>query len=286
MVKSTTIIAVCITLFITLLLPLIIYVVYGIRNKGKGVWTAWLLGAAGFFIFQVIIRMPILSILSQSEGFLAFSTEHYVLYCLVLAFTAALFEVAGRYIVAKIMNKNLTVERSIAAGLGHGSIESMVLIGMTYINNLVYITMINAGTFDGVVEQATALGADTSSLLTVKETLINSGAGIFLLAGYERILTMILHVALTMIVCYFVSCKRDIVGIGICVLWHWLVDFVTPLINGLATEYMGNILSTRMAYAIVYVFLTIVAGVAILVVCKIKMCWQRDYRLWRGNTEA
>ena len=53
----------------------------------------------------------------------------------------------------------------------------------------------------------------------------------------EISVTMILHIALTMLVCYFVSRKKDFVGIVICLLLHWLVDFVTPLINGMATEY-------------------------------------------------
>lgn len=270
MISLATILAVCVTLFISLILPLIVYIVYGIRNKGKGVWTAWLLGAAGFFVFQIIIRTPILSILSMNESFLAFSQKHYVLHCLMMAFTAALVEVAGRYIVAKIMSKKLTAERSFAAGLGHGGIESMVLIGITYVNNLLYIAMINSGAFDTTVEQAASIGIDTSALLTIKETLINTSAGIYLLAGYERILTMILHIALTMLVCYFVSRKKDFVGIVICLLLHWLVDFVTPLINGMATEYMGNILPQSIAYTMVYIFLTIVAILSVLGIRKVR----------------
>ena len=62
MVPSATIITVSITLFICLALPVIVYLVYGVKNKGKGVWTAWLLGAAGFFVFQILLRSPILSV--------------------------------------------------------------------------------------------------------------------------------------------------------------------------------------------------------------------------------
>ena len=187
MIPATTIVTVMITLFICLVLPVIVYVIYGIRNKGKGVWLAWLLGAAGFFVFQMIIRMPILSVLSLIPGFMSFVTNHYLLYCLVLAFTAALFEVAGRYIVAKLMCKDLTAVKSFSAGLGHGSIEAILVVGMTYINNILYIVMINTGAFDGIVEQTAAMGVDTTQLLAIKESLINTGSGVFLLAGYERI---------------------------------------------------------------------------------------------------
>lgn len=269
-----TIITVCITLFICLVLPVIAYVVYGVKNKGKGAFTAGLLGAAGFFVMQIIIRTPILSILSLSEGFLSFAANHYVLYCFVLALTAALFELIGRYAVAKIMSKNLTFERGFAAGLGHGGIEAMVLIGMTYVSNLIYIVMINTGTFDTIVEQTAALGVDTASLTALKETLVGSSPFIFLLAGYERILTVIFHVALSLVVCYFVRRKKDVVGMGICLVCHCLVDFTAPLINGMAAGYLGNAISTTTAYVIVYLFLTIVAVLSVLGIKYIRKQWR------------
>ena len=264
MVSTASIITVSITLFICLILPIIVYIFYGVKNKGKGVWTAWLLGAAGFFVFQVIIRMPVLSLLSLSPAFMNFATEHFVLYSLLLAFTAALFEVAGRYIVAKILSRNLTYEKSFAAGLGHGSIEAMFVIGMTYVNNLLYIIMINSGTFDVMVEQTAAMGVDTAQLMEVKNALINTNSALFLLAGYERILTVILHIALSMVVCYFVSRKKDIVGILICLVCHFAVDFIAPVINAMATDYMGNVISANVSYVIAYVFLTVVAVVSVL----------------------
>ena len=276
MVSTATIITVSITLFICLFLPMILYVLYGINNKGQGVWTAWLLGAAGFFVFQIIIRTPIISILSVLPGFMDFVAEYYVLYCLILASTAAVFEVAGRYIVAKLLVKSrggLTFKKSFAAGLGHGSIEAMLIVGMTYVNNLLYIVMINTGAFDSLVEQTAAMGVDTAQLVAVKDSLINTAPATFLLGGYERVLTVILHIALSMLVCYFVTRKQDWLGIAVCVLIHWAVDFIAPMINGLATEYLGNAISTTTAYIIVYVFLTAVAVGSIFAVRYFKNSW-------------
>lgn len=273
MVSAATIVAVLITLFVTLILPVIVYLIYGLRNKGKGVWTAWLLGAAGFFVFQVIIRTPILSMLSLVPGFTDVVTEHYILYCLILAFTAALFEVAGRYIVAKIMSKNLTSTRSFAAGLGHGSIEAIFVVGMTYVNNLIYTVMINTGSFDGIVEQTAALGVDTTQLTALKDSLVNTHPAMFLLAGYERVLTVILQIALSMVVCYFVSRKKDFTGIIICIVCHWAVDFIAPVINGMSTAYLGNKISVTTSYVIVYVFLTVVAAVSALMIRQLKKKW-------------
>lgn len=273
MVSTATILAVCVTLFVSLVLPIIVYIVYGVTHKGKGVWTAWLLGAAGFFVMQIIIRTPILSILSMLSGFQSFVKEHYVLYCLILALTAGAFEVAGRYGVAKIMSKKLNFHRGVAAGLGHGGIEAMVIVGLTYINNIAYILMINSGSFDTVIEQTAALGVDTSSLIAVKESLIGSGAAIFYLAGYERVLTMIFHTALSLLVCYFVWKKKDGLGIVICLALHTVVDFVSAVVGGLSTEYLGSVVSLNVSYVIIYVFLTIAAILSILGIRVVRKNW-------------
>lgn len=103
MVSTSTLITVIITFLISSILPLVIWIVYELKNKRKCVFTAWLLGAAGFFIMQIIIRIPILNMLALTAGFQSFVAKHYVLYCLVVAFTAGLFELIGRYAVAKVM---------------------------------------------------------------------------------------------------------------------------------------------------------------------------------------
>ena len=274
MVSVTTMLAVIITFCVSTVLPIGILIFLGVKHKGKGIWSAWFLGAAGFFVMQMVIRTPILNLLATRPSFMTFATEHYALYCLSMAFTAALSEVIARYVVAILMKKNLTFQRSLAAGLGHGAIEAIILIGMTYLNNLIYIGMINGGSFDSMVEQTAALGVDTTSLLAIQDSLLHMNSGMYLLAGYERILTMILHVALSLLVCYYVSRKEDWKGIIICLLCHCLVDFTAPFVNGCATEYLGNIISTSTAYLIAYVFLTLIAVASVLVIRNVNKKWK------------
>lgn len=275
MVSTSVIAAVCVTLCVTLLLPLIFYAVYGLKNKGKGVWTAWLLGAAGFFVFQIILRLPLLNLLSMGQGYRSFAADHYILYCFLLAFSAGLFESAGRYMAARFLKKELTFQKGFAAGLGHGGIESILLIGMTYVNNLLYILMINSGGFDAILQQTAELGVDTSSLLTVRDALTGSGPLIFYLAGYERILTMIFHVFLSLLVCYYMRNGKSLCGIVICLLFHTAADFVTPLINGLATDYLGNRVSVATAYTLSYLFLTAVAAASIAGIFSLRKRWRQ-----------
>lgn len=285
MVGISTIVAVCVTLFVSLFLPIIFYIVYGVKNKGKGVWTAWLLGAAGFFVTQIIIRVPILQLFSLNSGFLAFVENHYVFYCFVLAFTAGLFELAGRYAVAKILNKKLSYERGVAAGLGHGGIEAIMLVGLTYINNLVYILMINTGMFDALLEQTAVMGVDVAPLVQVKDALIGTSEGIFYMAGVERILTMMLHIALSLMVCYFVWKKKDIQGVLFCLVIHWATDFVVAVMSGLATPYLGNVISQTTSYVLIYTFLIVIGIASVIYILYVKKHWKSEV-IEEGLTES
>ncbi len=276
MVSGTSIFFMWVTLFISLILPVALLIIYALKNKGKKIVSAWFLGAAGFFVLQIILRLPILSILSLMPGFQAFAENNYVVYVLLLGFTAGLFEVIGRLVVAKIMSKNLTYERSIAAGLGHGGIEAMLLIGMTYINNLLYAGMINGGTFDMTVEQTAALGVDVSSLHAVKDALLNTPSYLFGLAGYERLLTIICHTAMSLLVCYFVYKKQTMKGVLIALILHTILDCVSGLISGLSTPYMGSVISENTGYVLTYGFLTIMAVVSLVIILKVKKEFKKE----------
>lgn len=276
MVSIATMIAVCVTLFVTMIFPLILYIVYGVKNKGKGVWVAWILGAAGFFVMQYSLRTPILVLMQGIPGFMEFVEKYYVVYCFVLAFTAGLFEMVGRLFVAKIIGTRLTFKRGFAAGMGHGSIESILLIGMTYVNNLIYILLINSGGYDALVEQVVAAGQDANSMYQVRDALISTFPGVFYLAGYERVLTLVFHIALSLIVCYFVANNKTYKGIGICVLAHTAMDFIVGLLNGLSTEYMGNLVSETVGYVLIYLFMTLVAVGAGYVIYRIRNVWKEE----------
>ena len=107
MISSMTLIACFVTLFIALLLPVIAISVLSFQHKGKKMISAWLLGAAGFVVTQLLIRLPILTALQNQPWFISFSENNGFLFAFALAFTAGLFELAGRFVVAKLMQKNL-----------------------------------------------------------------------------------------------------------------------------------------------------------------------------------
>lgn len=267
MIPTTSILFCFVTLFVSLILPVLFLIVYAAKHRRQGILSAWLLGAAGFFVTQILIRLPILTWLQTQSWFLAFSRNHLFLYAFSLAFTAGLFELAGRFAVAMWMRKKLTYRRSLAAGLGHGGIEAMILVGMTYVNNLIYIFMINSGAFETLIAQTAALGADVTQLYAIQDALVNTAPAIFLLAGFERILAMIGHTAMSMLVCYGVAHRKVLPCVLICLGIHTLMDLPVGI---------SLVLPQSAAYPIIYAILIVMAVLSFLMIRELHRRWQKE----------
>lgn len=286
MVSTLSMICMIVTLLLSLVLPITAFVWYGRKHKQKGIWIAGVLGAGGFALLQLGIRLTILSMITTIPAVVKWIEGHYILYCFWLAFTAGIFEVIARYGVAKILYKNkslvnnLTYEIGFMAGIGHGGIEAIALVGATYINNLIFAILVSTGLWTMVLDaiSAAADAAGDSAMYEVyapvQTTLIDTPWYLYLVGGYERLLTMIAHIAMTLVVFYFVGRKKDIIGILIALGWHTAIDFFVPLFNGMASEYLGNRITQNMAYACVYILLTVIALIAIVVIMKLKAKWK------------
>ena len=264
MVSTASILFCILTLFISLILPVLVLILFAARNRRQGIVSAWLLGAAGFFVTQILIRLPILTVLQSQGWFLNFAQNHLFGYAFSLAFTAGLFELAGRFGVAKIMQKKLTFHRSLAAGLGHGGIEAMILVGMTYVNNLIYIGMINSGYYDTLIAQTAGMGVDVTQLELIRAQLVGMSPSMFLLAGFERLLAMIGHLAMSVLVCYGVAHKK----VGICVLMCLGIHTLIDLTAGISLALPQNIV-----YPIIYAILVVMAVVSVVILRKICRRW-------------
>lgn len=269
--SNLSIVSIIVTLFVSFILPLAFLVGYALGHKKQGIWSAWLLGALGFFVPQILIRLPILTGLSQSAGFAAFAQNHPVAYGFGLAFTAGLFELAGRYAVARCLKKNLTCRRALAAGLGHGGIEAILITGLAYLSNVVFLVMLQTGGFEAAIAQTTAAGGDVTPLLTEKDALMNTPWTMFLLAGYERLLAMTCHVAMSMMVCYGVHTNRVLSWTLGCLAVHTCMDFIASI-----SLFIGRGLTLAAAYTIIYILLTAITVLSILILQNIRTRWAAE----------
>jgi|AGTN01.2.fsa_nt_gi Predicted membrane protein len=178
-----------------------------IKKRGAKL-RAFLLGAVVFAVFQLLIRIPLLNWLGNTAWFTLFAITQPVPYMLLLAFTAGLFEEAGRYAGIRLLLKPdmLSWQNAFVFGLGHGGIEAFALAGINY-----------------AVLFVQALGGRDIA------TVMRTPASYFLADGVERVLAVALHIGFTMLVFYAVRHRKPL-WLAIAIAAHTVVDTAALLI--------------------------------------------------------
>lgn len=223
MVSSASLIFMAISLVICFALPVGLAIYFYVTKRISVL--AVFVGVLGFLVTQVLIRIPALGVLGQTEFYRWMATVPAVL-ILFLSVTAGLFEESGRWIAFRyLLRKRLAHKNAIAYGIGHGGFEAIFIVGFTYINNLVYSIMINNGTFESTL--APQLGPDVAAY--VRSQLVDLPPTTFLVGGVERALTIAIQIGLSVMVYMSVRNQR-IAWYWLAVLAHTLVNFVSVMI--------------------------------------------------------
>lgn len=215
-----------VTLLVCFGFPIVLWVLFAKRYER--VSTAVLLGMLGFVVPQLLIRIPILQLLAGNAGWIAFCTATPIVALAAYALSAGLFETAGRCGVFFLLRKRLSYPTALSAGLGHGAVEAVVLVGLTYINNIVYSILINLNQLP-----------DVAGLQSMLAPLATTASPIFLMAGVERLFTMVVHMALSVLLWRFFAVGKAWVGFFVCTAAHFGVDFVSTLLAQLGIGTWG-----------------------------------------------
>ncbi len=218
-VSIPTLIGMVFTLIISIGLPSGALIFALLKTKAKPI--SILIGAAVFVIFALVLEQILHTVVLGAFGDIL--NNNIWLYGLYGGLAAAIFEETGRFLAMKFpMKKFLSKENAILYGIGHGGIESILLIGITYISNLVTSVMINMGQLDTILS-----GVPESMRDETKETLSvlwTEPSWTFYLAGIERISTIVLQICLSYIVYRAVSDKKAALFI-LALAIHFIVDF-------------------------------------------------------------
>ncbi len=252
-VPTLTLIYLTVTLLVTLVLPFVGWVL--LAKKIRGISSAILAGAIGFYLLQAMIRIPLLQLLSTQPVFITFAESNTELYALFLGFTAALFETVGRLAVFKFTRSKLSYNFGLGAGYGHGAIEAIYLVGLTYLNNIIFAFIINTQGVDGI----TGMVGDPVIAQGLVDIFAESPSSTFLIAGVERIMTVVIHIALSLIICYGFVAKKLPICVIIVLVAHTTLDTVSVLLN-----------SNGVNIYVIELFVLAVATVAAVVIVKIK----------------
>lgn len=218
MISTSVIAAVCVSLAVTALVPIALWIIFAKRMRG--VSAAVLAGVLGFALSQLFIRLPVLQMLSASEVYKKFAAEHYYLLLVLLALSAALVETLGRLLVFKVLlYRRLSYDSALGAGLGHAGTESIALGASACLNNLILALTINAGALPDTVEYAEA-----------QEALLAATPVEFIISGAERVMVIAVQIGLSVLLALFILKGKTALGALLCGGFHFALDFFAPFI--------------------------------------------------------
>lgn len=223
-VSLTSMMGMVFTLAVVFILPIAACIVVKVKCKAK--ISSMIVGAGTFILAAMVLEQILHTVVLGLAG--EELTKNILLYAIYGGLAAGIFEETGRYLAMKFcMKGTLDKENALMYGVGHGGMEAILLIGPTYISNLMMSYMINQGTNNGVLSQMDT--ATKEAMLQGLSQLWELPSNTFYLAGVERLCAFVLQIALSYLV--YLSVKEGkkgnfLLAIGL----HMAVDTGTVLL--------------------------------------------------------
>lgn len=208
------------------------------RRKLRVSWRYFGWGALIFFLFQLVTRVPAVTVAQAALApRLQASKPLLFAWLALLAITAGLFEEWGRYVGYRwlMRREEKTWSKAVMYGLGHGGLESFVLVG-----GLTLLTLVNLIALSAL---GPALVPAAQQAAVAKEfAAIHAQPGwLPLLAAWERLWTLPIQVALSVIVLQAFR-RGGLRWVWLAVLAHTVVDGTTVFAQQLLPKGTGTLL--------------------------------------------
>lgn len=260
MVSNVAIAFMVLTLLLCVAIPSV--GIFALSKRYPHVWRAFGVGAVAFFVSQMMLRIPLMT---MSTALAPDTLGAFLNSVPVASFSAGLFEETARLLFMMWLLKGFYRRADgIAFGLGHGGIEAVLLVGMTMVNNLVFALMINLGKWDLVANLMPPQDADR-----IRDIFVSTPATDYFAGGIERIWAIGLHVTCSLIIMMGIVHGRRILAWCVAVLVHGFTNFaaIGALTNGV------NIWSVELGGLIV------IAGLLAFVLWLARKWLGEGYRL-------
>jgi len=191
-----------------------------VRRLGVG-WRFFWYGALVFFVSQMVARLPLVQVGQVLLQDALSSTVVQWIWIVVLSFSAGLFEEGGRWIGYRWLFRpeERTWRPAVVYGLGHGGLESMVLIaGLGVLSLVGLLAMTSTDLSQLQPEQREAVQAQLAAVAA-------QPAWFPLLGAWERLSAMTIHVGLSLIVLQAFR-RASWVWLPVAILVHGTVNVV------------------------------------------------------------
>lgn len=228
-------VAMLVTFIVAVGVPVALFFIVAIKKRAEKL--CFIIGAVAFIIFALILESILHRIVISVFGdTLLTNTAFMAIYG---GLAAGVFEETGRLVAMKtVMKKHLTKENALMYGVGHGGAESIIIIGLTYISNLITSVMINTGAMEpmlsGLDETVKAQTMEQFSILATTAPLD------FYMAGLERVSAIALHICLSYLV-YLAVKNRKYGFYCLSILIHAGFDAITVALSKTMSIYVLEI---------------------------------------------
>jgi uncharacterized membrane protein YhfC len=225
--RASTVVSFLISLVLQVGYPLALALYF--RRRTRVPWAIFAYGAIIFALFQLFTWLPLSVYLGTVLDPRLDSEVKAFVWLLALALVTSLIEEAGRwvgfhYLFARGGHK-LTWRNGVMYGLGHGSLETILLIaGLTFVYFVAYLVLSRLD----LNQLVQSLGNEASP--TLRETLqaiVNTSWTQPLLVALERILALPHQVAWSLLVMESLVCRQKR-WFGFAVLYHSSVAVIVP----------------------------------------------------------
>jgi uncharacterized membrane protein YhfC len=226
-IPALSIVFMIFSVLVSIALPVAIFIF--IKIKYKATVFPMLIGMASFILAVLVLEQFAHSLFlsTDADGNITLLSKP-ILYMLYGSFMAGIFEESARYVSFRLMRKKYSgFETSLAYGIGHGGIESIMLVGLVMLNNLVFSIAINNGSAESLTAgmQPDALAQFESQVGAMAAT----APYMYLIAGVERILAMTIHLSLSVIVYFSVVKKGQFWLFPLAIVLHAVANFPAAL---------------------------------------------------------
>jgi uncharacterized membrane protein YhfC len=225
--NTATIIAFIISLIIQVGFPLA--VVLHFRRQTRAPWRVFGYGMLVYAIFQLFTWLPLSVYLDATLGARLNTEWGSFAWLLALALMTCLCEEGGRWLGYRFLFPRGKVTRSwengIMYGLGHGGMETMLLIaGLTFIYFVAYVVLgsINQGQFLGTLKPV-----DAVEVRTAISTILSTTWDQPILVAIERVLTLPHQLAWSLMVLASLMSRRKRWFL-FALIYHWSVAVIIP----------------------------------------------------------
>lgn len=256
-IQPAILIALCCSTLFVIVYPLVLAFIA--HRQLKVSWRYVGYGALIFFLFQVITRVPLVQILGNVLA-PQLKASHVFLYSwlAILAITAGLAEEIGRYVGYRwlMRREEKTWRKAVMYGIGHGGLESMLLVGGLFILTIVNLVVLSATNLN------TLSPAQHAQVITQFASLNAQPIWTIFLGAWERLWTLPFHVAMSVVVLQVF--RRNNIG------WLWLAVLLHALFDGITVfiaQLLGSSLTTSL---IVEGFVALVGIVSIWFIWRLR----------------